>query len=55
MARARVVRGWVLVEGEDLKPLYEHVAQWANLLDLQASPVLEDSDAAQALSKVYGK
>ena len=49
------VCGWALVEGEDLKALYEHIAQWANQLDLQATPVLEDSDAAQALSKVYGK
>ena len=49
------VRGWALVEGEDLKAVYEHVAQWANLLGLQVSPVLEDNDAAQALSKVYGK
>jgi len=49
------VCGWALVEGEDLKALYEHLAQWANVLELQASPVLEDGDAAQALSKVYGK
>lgn len=49
------VCGWAVVEGEDLKALYEHVAQWANLLDFQVTPVLQDSDAAQALSKVYGK
>jgi len=48
------VCGWLLVEGDDLKALYEHVAQWANLLDLQTSPVLEDSDTAEALAKVYG-
>jgi Domain of unknown function (DUF3303) len=49
------VRGWALVEGEDLKALYEHLAQWANLLDFETDPVLEDSDAAEALSRVYGK
>jgi hypothetical protein len=49
------VRGWALVEGEDVKALYEHVAQWANLLDFETDPVLEDSDAAEALSRVYGK
>jgi hypothetical protein len=49
------VCGWVLVESEDLKAVYEHVAQWANLLESQISPVLEDNDAAQALSKAYGK
>jgi Domain of unknown function (DUF3303) len=49
------VRGWALVECSDLKALYEHTAQWANLLELQSSPVLEDDDAGQALSRVYGK
>lgn len=49
------VIGWALVEAKDPKPLYEHVAQWANLLELQATPVVEDGEAAEALSKVYGK
>ena len=47
--------GWVLVEGNDPKPLYEHITQWANLLELQVTPVVEDSEAAQGMSKVYGK
>ena len=47
------VCGWALVDGEDLKALYEHAAQWANLLDLRITPAIEDGDAAQALSKVY--
>jgi len=49
------VCGWVLVEGDDLKALYEHVAQWADLLELQTTPVVEDGDAAQALAKVYSR
>jgi len=49
------VRGWLLVEANDPKPLYEHAAQWANLLDVQVTPIVEDNEAAQALSKVYGK
>ena len=56
MARAPgSVREWALVEGEDQKALYGHLAQWANLLDLETDPVLEDSEAAEALSRVYGK
>ena len=47
------VCGWALVEGKDLKALYEHVAQWADLLELQTTPVFEDGEAAQALSEVY--
>jgi hypothetical protein len=49
------VCGWALAECEYSKPLYEHIAQWANLLELEVTPVVEDSDAAQVLSKVYGK
>ena len=49
------VREWALVEGEDQKALYGYLAQWANLLDLETDPVLEDSEAAEALSRVYGK
>ena len=47
--------GWALVEGEEPKALAEHVGQWANLLELQITPVIEDKEAAQALSTVYGK
>ena len=48
------VTGWVLVEATDTKAVYEHVAQWAGLLELQVTPVLEDAEAAEALSRVYG-
>jgi len=47
--------GWVLAEARDPKPLYEHAAEWAYLLELQVMPVVEDSEAAQAMSRVYGK
>lgn len=49
------VTGWVLVDASDPKVVYEHVAQWASLLDLHVTPVLEDSEAAEALSRVYGE
>lgn len=48
------VCGWLLVEAANPEPLYEHVGQWADLLELQVTPVLEDAEAAQALSRVYG-
>lgn len=47
--------GWALVEAKNPNPLYEHIAQWANLLEFQVTPVVEDGEAAQALSKFYGK
>ena len=49
------VSGWALVEAKDPMPLYEHIAQWANLLEFQATPVVEDKEAGETLSKVYGK
>lgn len=46
--------GWHLVEG-DAVALGEHVAEWANLLEIEVSPVIGDDDAGAALSRVYGK
>jgi hypothetical protein len=46
--------GWHLVEG-DIVALAQHVAEWANLLELEVSPVIEDAEAATAASKVFGK
>ena len=47
--------GWHLVEGNDSVALAQHVAEWAALIELEVTPVIEDADAANALSKVYGK
>jgi len=47
--------GWAVVEGKDPAALAQHVAEWANLLVFQITPVIEDADAAKALSRVYAK
>lgn len=47
--------GWALAEVKDPKALSQHIAEWADLLEFQVTPVLEDADAAQALSKAYAK
>jgi len=47
--------GWAVVEGEDPKALAQHIAEWADLIEFQITPVLEDEDAAQGLSKAYAK
>ena len=49
------VCGWLLVESDDLKGVYEHAAEWANYLDFQVTPVVEDTEAAKGMAKVYGK
>ncbi|MHC5002655.1 MAG: DUF3303 domain-containing protein [Planctomycetota bacterium] len=47
--------GWLLVSTDDAIALAQHVAEWANLLDLQVTPVIEDDEAATALGRAYGK
>ena len=47
-------RGFHLVEGSDTA-LAEINAQWADLLDLEVVPVVEDDLAGQVATKVYGK
>jgi hypothetical protein len=48
-------QGWHLLEGDDPGLVGQHVAEWAELLDLEVHPVIEDGAAADAVSKVHGK
>ena len=45
--------GWHAIEG-DLSAVAELQATWGDLCELTTTPVLEDADAAAALSKVHG-
>ena len=47
--------GWALIEGNDTTALAQHVAEWANYLQLRVTPVMEDAEAGAGLSKEYGK
>ena len=47
--------GWLLIEGNDGVALAQHMGEWANLLELTISPVIEDAEAASGLNKAYGK
>ena len=47
--------GWHLVEGNDGAALAQHVAEWANLLEQEVTPVLEDAEASSGVAKIYGK
>ena len=46
--------GWHLVEG-DLTAVAQHVSEWADLLECEVYPVIEDAEAANAANKVFGK
>jgi hypothetical protein len=45
--------GSLLVEIDDAVALAERMAEWANLLELDISPVIEDKEAAKGASRVY--
>ena len=46
------MRGWLLVEGDDMTALAAHLAEWAPYLELDVAPVIEDEDAAAAAVRV---
>jgi hypothetical protein len=47
-------RGFHLVEGSDTG-LAEINAEWADLLDLEVVPVVEDDVAGEVATRIYGK
>jgi len=47
-------RGFHLVEGSDAA-LAEINAEWADLLDLEVVPVVEDDVAGEVATRIYGK
>jgi hypothetical protein len=47
-------RGWHLIEG-DLSAIAQHVSEWADVLECEVYPVLEDTEAAAAAQKAFGK
>ena len=46
--------GWHVVEGTDAA-LAENAARWADLLEIEITPVMDDAAAAAVAKKVYGK
>ena len=49
------ILGWHLLEGDDPTVVAQHVAEWADVIDLEVNPVIEDAAAAEAASRVFGK
>jgi hypothetical protein len=47
------ILGWHLVEG-DLTAVGQHVAEWADLLECEVYPVVDDAGAADAATRVFG-
>ncbi len=47
--------GWHLIETNDLAIVAEHVAGWAEMLECEVYPVIEDAEAGAAAKKAFGK
>lgn len=45
-------RGWLLCETDDVVALAQHVGEWAPLLNIDVTPVIEDEEAGAAAAKV---
>jgi len=45
-------QGFALNEATDAKAMYLSCAQWADLLDLNVIPVVEDADAGAVLASL---
>jgi len=45
--------GFTLMETSNPAAIYESAAIWIDVLDIQAYPVIEDSEAAPILAKVF--
>jgi len=48
------ILGWHLMEG-DPALIAKHVAEWADVLELEVYPVIEDDAAGTAAKTVFGK
>ena len=47
--------GWHLIEATDLTLIAQHVADWADVLELEVHPVIEDAEAGAAAKAEFGK
>lgn len=47
-------KGFLLVEGDDVTLLAQHLAEWAGLLECEVTPVIEDEEAAAAATRARG-
>ncbi|MBY4677412.1 DUF3303 domain-containing protein [Marinobacterium arenosum] len=45
-------RGWLLCETDDLVALSAHIAEWAPLLEIDVTPVVDDQQAGEAAARV---
>lgn len=47
-------KGCSIVEAADPKGVFYLVSEWREYIEIEATPVLEDDEAGEILSKIYG-
>ncbi len=47
--------GFSLYETSDTTALFAHAAEWAEFLDIQTVPVIEDADAASVMARIVAQ
>jgi Protein of unknown function (DUF3303) len=47
-------KGCSIVEASDPKGVFALVSEWQEFIEIEATPVMEDEDAAAVLAKLYG-
>jgi hypothetical protein len=46
-------QGCAVLEASDPKGIFALVSEWQEFIDIEATPVLEDDEAGEVLSKLY--
>jgi Protein of unknown function (DUF3303) len=49
------ILGWHLIETSDLTLVAQHVAEWADVLECEVHPVIDDAEAAAGAKAAFGK
>ena len=49
------VKGWLIVETDNIATLYAHASEWAEFLDWTTTPVVTDKTAGEMCTVVWKK
>jgi hypothetical protein len=47
-------KGCMVVESDDAKALFEFFAEWSEFFPIETTPLVEDAELGEVLSKLYG-
>jgi len=47
--------GWIIVETDNARGLYEHASEWSMEINWEVTPVLTDEEAGPVCQKLWGE